>query len=134
MDPGSFYSLVRHGQPRPAQSRAASAISFANRSTGPYRTSPMTDFRNMRDEATQVAHYNLRIGYLANMGKTIQLLETCAEMKRRGVQPDHTTYDLMLEACTDLAMYPEALAIFEDMVAMGYAPHELTFHHLLKVR
>ena len=115
-------------------SRAAHAISFANTASQPYQSAPMTHFSDLQKSLSRVAHYNLKLGFLVNGRRTAEFFNTCAEMKQQGVEPDHTTYDLLLENCAGLAMYQEALAVFEDMVAMGMRPHELTFHHLLQVR
>ncbi len=47
--------------------------------------------------------------------------------------PDHTTYDYILQACAHGGLHQEALAVFEDMMAMEIEPNRQTFHHLLHV-
>ena len=62
------------------------------------------------------------------------LFTLCKDMKTRGVEPDSTTYTLIMSACAILGLAKEAQATFEDMVACGVRPTRQLFHELLQVR
>lgn len=58
----------------------------------------------------------------------------CREMKERGVEPDSTTYTLIMSACASLGLGKEAQATLEDMLACGVQPTRHIFHEMLQVR
>ena len=58
----------------------------------------------------------------------------CKDMKARGVEPDSTTYALIMPACAVVGLEREARATFEDMLACGVQPTRQIFHEMLQVR
>lgn len=58
----------------------------------------------------------------------------CKDMKQRGIEPDSTTYTLIMSSCAALGLEKEARATYEDMLACGVQPTRQLFHEMLHVR
>jgi len=54
-------------------------------------------------------------------------------MKERDVKPDALTYQYLIRACEEEGLEKQAVAIFEDMLALGLPPDREIFHSLFKV-
>ena len=80
-----------------------------------------------------IGQYNLALGHLADRGDLTQCLRLAAQMKMQEVKPNILTYNCLIRACGRDALAMQAIAIFEDMLAVGLQPERETFHQLLKV-
>ena len=80
-----------------------------------------------------IGRYNLALGHLADRGDLAQCLHLAAQMKAQGVKPDILTYNCLIRACERETLAKHAVAIFEDMLAVGLRPERETFHLLFKV-
>ncbi len=73
------------------------------------------------------------LGSQVDKGNTINIMVIAKRMKDEGISPDMSTYNHLLRACVRERLYPEARAIFEDMLSMGLQPNRQTFHLLMQV-
>lgn len=80
-----------------------------------------------------IGRYNLALGHLADKGDPTHCLQLAAQMKVQGVKPDVLTFNCLIRACGERALSRHAMAIFEDMLAVGLDPERETFHLLFKV-
>jgi pentatricopeptide repeat protein len=77
---------------------------------------------------------NLRLGQSADVGHSVNLIETLKKMKERGLRPDILTYNSAMELLGKLALEDEAWALVDDMKAVGVMPDIETYKFLLEVR
>ncbi|KAI0072660.1 hypothetical protein K474DRAFT_1667556 [Panus rudis PR-1116 ss-1] len=84
-----------------------------------------------RPVGTTLAKVNFELSRLVDKQRAVEAFELCRKMKEDGLAPDSTTYDQLLLLCAKIQAPTEAMAIFEDMRAMGIYPERETFHHLL---
>ena len=95
----------------------------------PYPVAGGTTFSRAR----LIGQYNLALGHLADRGDLIQCLRLAGQIKARGVKPDVLTYHCLIRACEGEGLTKHAIAIFEDMLAVGLLPERETFHLLFRV-
>jgi pentatricopeptide repeat protein len=99
----------------------------------PFRQAPNTDFRGNNTGAS-IDRYNINIGDAVGRTQLSQALRLCAEMKAQRVIPNLTTYHHLLRGFADAAMYPESLAVLEDMERVGVQPDQLAYHFVMQAR
>ena len=126
--------IVRH------QRRAASVrtlITDAVRPTShfdPHLLTPnIITGRAIPSRSGSIGRYNLALGYLADKGHLVECLQMATQMKTHGVKPDILTYHCLIRAAGARGLANQAVAIFEDMLALGLQPERETFHLLFKV-
>ena len=82
---------------------------------------------------TPLARYNMRMANLLDQNMSIVVLKLAKSMKAEGIVPDITTYNCIIQACSQQSFYYEARSVIEDMVAMGIHPDRQSFHYLIRV-
>lgn len=112
-------------------------------STDAGQSSPHFDVRSFSPNPTArgpifsraglIGRYNLALGHFADRGDLIRCLQIAAQMKAQAIKPDVLAYNCLIRACGKDALSKQAIAIFEDMLAVGLYPERETFHLLLKV-
>ncbi|KAI0769747.1 hypothetical protein BD413DRAFT_79128 [Trametes elegans] len=92
-----------------------------------------SDNDNFRVSAhVPISRFNMRLASQLDEHKSINVMHTARHIKQKGLQPNVTTYNYLLDACAKEMRWPEARAVFTDMVAMGVVPNRQTFHHIMK--
>jgi len=89
---------------------------------------------SFRQHTSGIAAFNLKLGQLVDINRSVQVIETLKEMKERGVSPDVLTYNSVMELFGRRAMEDEAWALVDDMKAQGVLPDVETYKFLLQVR
>lgn len=89
---------------------------------------------SFRQHTSGIAAFNLRLGQLVDINRSVQVIETLKEIKERGVRPDILTYNSAMELFGRRAMEDEAWALVDDMKAQGILPDIETYKFLLQVR
>ena len=98
-----------------------------------YSRRPNTGYRPPSFQGTALARHNMELGQLVQQRNATEVFQHVARMKEQGIQPNYSTYELLLEACKDAALVEEGMAIFEDMLANGIMPQRSIFHYLIQV-
>ncbi|KAI0295849.1 hypothetical protein B0F90DRAFT_1748918 [Multifurca ochricompacta] len=80
----------------------------------------------------RTAAFNLRLGQLVDIGRSLRLVETLKEMKELQLQPDILTYNSAMELFGKHGMEDEAWALVDDMKALGVMPDIETYKFLLQ--
>ncbi|KAI0374145.1 hypothetical protein BV20DRAFT_962134 [Pilatotrama ljubarskyi] len=96
----------------------------------PYQHAPDSRFRGVTH--TPLARFNMFLAAQLDRNRTQTVMHIAKRMKDEGVKPDITTYNYILEACAREGLFPEAKAVFADMLAMGVQPDRQTFHNIMK--
>ncbi|KAI0355584.1 hypothetical protein OH77DRAFT_1504012 [Trametes cingulata] len=107
-----------------------SVIASSQSMRRPYQQPPDSKFRGVTH--TPLARYNMLLASQLDRNRTQTVMSIAKRMKEEGVTPDITTYNHILEACAREGLYPEARAVFSDMVAMGVQPNRQTFHSIMR--
>lgn len=89
---------------------------------------------SFRQHTSGIAAFNLRLGQLVDINRSVRVIETLKEMKKSGVSPDILTYNSAMELFGKHAMEDEAWALVDDMKAQGILPDIETYKFLLQVR
>ncbi|KAI9060300.1 hypothetical protein FKP32DRAFT_1595693 [Trametes sanguinea] len=124
-----------HEQRRYA-SAAPSAFDYNAATLNPERALRRSAARNSESKLraathTPLARYNMQLATMMDYKQTNRALQLVRRMKEEGIEPDVTTYNNIIAACSHEKLMKEAHAVYADMLAMGIEPNRHTFHNLM---
>ncbi|KAH7108284.1 hypothetical protein BKA62DRAFT_681732 [Auriculariales sp. MPI-PUGE-AT-0066] len=83
-------------------------------------------------QTLDIGRWNYYLAGHAEEGKVVEALHTFVHMKNIQVLPSRETYHSIIRAFAHNCMYDEALAIFTDMINMGFHATPQTFAYLIQ--
>ncbi|TDL26251.1 hypothetical protein BD410DRAFT_716086 [Rickenella mellea] len=83
------------------------------------------------DRASRLSHYNHRLQTAAELGRSIDALRLCSDMKRQNIRPDIETYNCLILTLAKAGVHQEAWAAYNDMKLLNISPNRETFNSLI---
>ena len=85
------------------------------------------------DTRTTVARFNMDMAVKADNAYFPACFALAAEMKKQGVAPNLTTYNILLRSLAHGGYASATMAVLEDMISVGVHPNENSFKHIIDV-
>jgi len=90
-------------------------------------------YRKAAASARALEEYRTQLDDHGRMGMANRAFRVCEDMKRSGIEPNVTCYNLVLLACAKKNLGKEALVLLYDMEQMRIKPTVETYNHIFAV-